>query len=73
MIGKDVYSLFDEKNQERLKQELAKRLRGESSVYEIEAMTKAGKPAIVLIAGSPLFDEGGNYEGSIAVVTDKHR
>lgn len=70
LIGKDVFSFFDEKNQEILREELARRPKGESSVYEIDMMTKAGGSATVLIAGSPLFDENGNFEGSFAVVTD---
>jgi PAS domain S-box-containing protein len=70
MIGRDVFSFFDEENQERLKKELAKRANGESSVYEIEAMTKTGRRVSALIAGTPLFDEKGNPKGSFAVVAD---
>lgn len=70
MLGRDILSFYDEKNQKKLKKELTKRPKGESSLYEIEVLTKTGEPVTVLIAGSPLFDEEDNPRGSFAVVTD---
>lgn len=70
LVGKEVFSLFNEENKKVLKRELAKREGGESSVYEIEFTSKTGKQVPTIISATPLLDEKGNHIGSFAVVTD---
>ncbi len=70
MIDKSIFSLFDEENREKLRGELEKRSKGESSVYEVNAITKIGKLRTLMISGTPLFDDEGDFKGSFGVITD---
>ncbi|MFQ6137445.1 MAG: PAS domain S-box protein, partial [Candidatus Hydrothermarchaeales archaeon] len=70
LIGKDALSLFDEENKKRVIEELKKRAKGRSSIYEIEFTTKTGRQLPALMAATPLFDEKGKHKGSFAVITD---
>lgn len=70
VIGRRVFSFFDEENQKKLKRELAKRPKGLASTYELEGITKNGKKVPVMVSGAPLFDDKGRHIGSFAVVKD---
>lgn len=49
---------------------LERRQNAESTTYEIPVRHKDGQLIYLLIAGSPLLDQQGNYNGSIVVATD---
>ncbi|MFQ6137319.1 MAG: PAS domain S-box protein [Candidatus Hydrothermarchaeales archaeon] len=70
VVGRDVFSFFDEENQKKLKKELAKRPKGESSTYELEMMKEGEGRVPIIVSAAPLFDEKGEHRGSFAVVTD---
>jgi PAS domain S-box-containing protein len=70
LIGKPTTLVFDEENQEILREQMAQRREGKRQSYEIAWTRKDGGKIFTIIAPSPLFDERGNYEGSIAVFTD---
>lgn len=70
LLGRDVITLFNEENREKLLEELKKRARGEASKYNIEFTTKAGELLPVIISATPLLDEKGAHVGSFAVITD---
>ena len=40
------------------------------NTYETAIPTKDGTKIFVLVRGRPIFDEEGNYDGSLAVITD---
>ncbi|MBU2559897.1 PAS domain S-box protein, partial [archaeon] len=69
LIGKEVFSLLDEKNREMLREELQIGT-GKASIYELEWTTKTGKRVPTLVSAAPLYDEKGKYKGSFVVITD---
>ena len=70
IVGRDVFSLYDTENRQKLRAELEKRRQGEASIYELEISTDQGDRVPVLVAGTPLYDRDGVYQGSFAVITD---
>ncbi len=70
IVGHDAFTFLDEKNKDRLDEELEKRAVGEASIYELEWTTKTGKNVPTLVSAAPLYDEKNNYSGSFAVITD---
>jgi PAS domain S-box-containing protein len=70
VIGRHVFSFFDEENLEKLKKELAKRPKGVASTYELEVITKSGEKVPIMVSGAPLFDDKGRHIGSFAVIKD---
>lgn len=70
LVGTCAAIYVDVDGQIELEQQLAKRLQGISSVYELMARCKDGRYRHWLVSGSPLRDEQGQVIGSFAVVTD---
>ena len=70
LIGKSVTFLFDDENQKILSEQMATRRKGELQSYEIAWLHKDGRKIDTIIAPSPLFDDNGNFIGSVAVFTD---
>lgn len=70
LIGKPAAFLFDEENREVLRRQMAIRQRGERQSYEIVWTCKDGGKIATIISPTPIFDEKGNLEESIAVFTD---
>ncbi|MDY6843784.1 MAG: response regulator [Thermodesulfobacteriota bacterium] len=69
LVGIHLFELLDEDSKHIIRGELEKRLRGESSQYEVMWTTKAGKKLPTLMSASPIF-ENDIYQGSYAVITD---
>jgi PAS domain S-box-containing protein len=69
LIGREVFSLLDEKNREMLREELQIGT-GTASIYELEWTTKTGKRVPTLVSAAPLYDEKNKYKGSFVVITD---
>lgn len=70
LVGKPVTFLFDEENQIILRDQMARRRRGEHQSYEITWLRKDGRKVDTLLAPSPRFDKEGNLVESVAVFTD---
>ena len=71
LIGKIGYEvLVSKKEAERIKKMNASRIEGESSIYEIEFLTKKGDTRHMLISGGPNRDIKGNVIGSIGIHLD---
>jgi len=70
VIGKPVMIFFDEENQKILREQMARRRKGEYQRYEITWTCKDGGKVHTIMAPRPLFDEQGNFKGSVAVFTD---
>ncbi len=69
LIGQPLQNYLDVSNQAILAQQIPRRQEGKGSVYEL-SWTRDGGPIPTLMSGRPLFDERGNFTGSLAVVTD---
>ena len=71
LIGKIGYEiLVSEKEAERIKKMNAARIEGESSIYEIEYLTKDREIRHMMVSGGPNRDIQGNVIGSIGIHLD---
>jgi len=70
IIGHSVMEFVKPTDQKVLKQQMRRRSKGQRGTYEIELQKKDGEKIIVFVSGRPIFDEKGNFKGSIAVLTD---
>ena len=71
LIGKIGHEILVTKQEsERIKKMNASRIEGESSIYEIEFLTKEGDVRHMLISGGPNRDIKGNVIGSIGIHLD---
>jgi PAS domain S-box-containing protein len=70
LVGRRVFDFFDPTNQEIIREQLARRERGERTPYEIEWTRKDGEKVIALITPIPIFDDAGGLQKALAVITD---
>ncbi len=70
LLGKSELLLIPEDQHHLIKAANERRARGERDRYELRLRKKDGEEMIVLVSGSPLFDEGGRFSGTLAVMTD---
>jgi len=71
LIGKIGYEiLVSEQEADRIKKMNAARIEGESSIYEIEYLTKDGEVRHMMVSGGPNRDIQGNVIGSIGIHLD---
>jgi PAS domain S-box-containing protein len=68
--GETYGSFFDERNRKIIERNLAKRIRGISSTYEVELIGKKGTKRNVMISGSPIFFSENKIHSSISTFTD---
>jgi len=70
IIGHNIFELLDETNQLTLKDQRARRARGENKSYELEWTGKNGRKIPTIVSPEPIFDEAGKFQGGFAVITD---
>ena len=70
LIGKSVLSLFDNEEKEKIMKKMARRKEGIGETYEINYTDKEGRLIPVVISAKPVFNSNGQFEGTIAVITD---
>ncbi|MCE5230405.1 response regulator, partial [bacterium] len=70
IIGRWILDFADEENKQVFRDNLAKRARGEASVYEISLMRPDGMLVRCHAAASPLYDENDVKIGSFGMFTD---
>jgi len=70
LLGRSITSFFDEENRPLYEAQTAKRGAGETSVYEVELLSKHGRRTPCIVSASPFVDENGELGGAIVVVTD---
>ena len=70
IIGHSVFEFIEPAYQKILKKQMRQRSKGKRGTYEIELQRQDGEKIIVFVSGRPIFDEKGNFKGSIAVLTD---
>jgi PAS domain S-box-containing protein len=70
LVGHQVFDFFDPANQEILREQIARRERGERTPYEIEWTRKDGNKINTLITPIPIFDKAGRLQEDLAVITD---
>ncbi len=71
LIGKNAVEIFlPEHSKKQMEVQQAKRIQGETSVYEVQIRKKDGTLIWVLISGAPILDTAGNVTGSIGIHYD---
>jgi len=70
LIGKSVTDFLDDRNKQIFKNEIAIRIKGKVSSYEIEWVCKDGKKIPTIMSPQAIFDEKGQFKGSFSVITD---
>ena len=70
IIGRPIEEFFDEDNRSTIANQLIRRRLGEEQSYEITWRRKDGSRLHTLIAPAVVFSSNGNFQRSIAVVTD---
>jgi len=73
IIGRPIYAFTDPENRKIFESQLAKRRQGKRSQYEIGLLRSDGAMVHCQFNSSPLFDEGGQFTGAFAMVTDISR
>ncbi len=70
LIGRSAFDFLDKRNREVVREELARRARGETGRYEVSWTTKNGSRCQTIMSAVPLFNKGKTFEGSFVVITD---
>ncbi|NJN57484.1 MAG: PAS domain S-box protein [Leptolyngbyaceae cyanobacterium SL_5_9] len=70
IVGHESFSLVCETDHELLREQIARRTRGERSTYEIAFRHKAGHPVHTIFSATPMFSTEGQHQGSFGVITD---
>ena len=70
LLGKDSNVIIAPENREMHEEQLARRRAGEVGNYETVLLRQDGARLPVILAGSPLFDSKGAYQGALGVFTD---
>ena len=70
IIGRSTLDFLDEENLKIVKEQLAKRRKGEYGSYEITWTRKDGQKIHTILTPTPHFDADGRYKGSYGFITD---
>jgi PAS domain S-box-containing protein len=69
MIDRPLTDFLAETDQRVYQEQLARRRKGDRESYELPWLHKNGRKVITLVSPKPIFDEGGLFKGSFAVIT----
>ena len=70
LIGRPVIEFMDEANQTVLKDQMARRRKGEWNPYEVTYTRADGRKINALVSPRPIFGEDQKFSGSFAIITD---
>lgn len=70
VMGANLRRFTDEEGFQKIVEQTQIRRKGETSRYEITLYHKDGKPRILHVSASPLWNEKGEYIGAMAIVMD---
>jgi len=70
MLGRSVFDFENNSNQNILKQQLADRKKGRSSVYEIEVLHKKGHAILIQVESAPFLDNQKMFDGVVEGIKD---
>ena len=70
LLGAEVLALVAPEDQPEVIAQLARRSRGEASLYEFRVVRLDGAEARLLASSAPIHDAAGRYGGAIALLTD---
>jgi PAS domain S-box-containing protein len=70
IIGAPVTRFLDEANREIILEQFSRRTKGIKEPYEIDFTRKDNSKVSTIVSPEPILDDGGNFIGSFAVITD---
>ncbi len=70
LIGHPVTKLLNEVNRNILKEQLAGRIEGDNTPYELIVTHKDGQKVYTIVSPQPIFNAAGHFGGSFAIITD---
>lgn len=70
MLGRNLFDFFDDDEKKLAATRMDGRRQGVKENVDIRYKTKSGENLWTNISASPIFDEEGNYKGSLAMITD---
>ncbi|MCT7997384.1 PAS domain S-box protein [Laspinema olomoucense] len=70
MLGKSLLDFMDEGGKQEAREKLEQRKQGILEQHDFLFYGKNGSPLWTLLSAAPIFNEGGEYMGSLAMVTD---
>ncbi len=70
IIGRPLAHFLDDANKKIYEEQILKRKAGVSAPYELVLTKKDGQKVQAIVSPKPIFDDNGDYKGSIAVLTD---
>jgi PAS domain S-box-containing protein len=70
MLGHHQIEFIDDDYKGLMKEQIAKRIKGEARSYEMGWRAKDGRTVYTLISPAAFFDASGNFTGSLAALTD---
>jgi PAS domain S-box-containing protein len=70
LLGRDVSVILDKENVKILRNQWSLRKKGIAEAYEITLTRKNGEHVDTLVAPRPIFDEKGEFSGSLGIFTD---
>jgi two-component system sensor histidine kinase UhpB len=70
LIGRPAEDFLDEENRKVLKEQIARRIKGEQENYDLTLTAKDGREIHTIVSPKPIFDSEGHFRGSFAAIAD---
>ncbi|HEV2831388.1 MAG TPA: PAS domain S-box protein, partial [Hanamia sp.] len=70
MLGKQNYYFMDDAGKQEALKTIGRRKKGIVESFDVRYITKSGKEVLAKISANPIFDEEGNYKGSLGMISD---
>ncbi|TGK36400.1 PAS domain S-box protein [Leptospira gomenensis] len=70
MLGKNLLDLVEEDRRDSVRKRLEDRKRGLTEISEYDFVNKKGEKKFAIASANPLYDDVGNYDGSLAMIVD---
>jgi PAS domain S-box-containing protein len=70
MLGKQNYYFMDEAGKQEALKTIKRRKQGIVESFDVRYITKGGREVLAHISANPIFDEEGNYKGSLGMISD---
>ena len=70
LIGKHVRMLHEKEDAETIEKRKQRRKKGIGDSYEVNHINKEGKIIPTIVSATPTFNPNGEFEGTVAVITD---
>ncbi|MEB3887389.1 PAS domain S-box protein [Lyngbya sp. CCY1209] len=70
MLGQSLMKFMESGDRNFAAQNLVNRHQGIGETHDFKFICKNGDPIWVLVSGTPIFGHGGEYQGSLALMTD---